>query len=730
MNDRHRKSGLAAVAGILLLLSVPGLQAQPDEDGEPAAALDPVVVVSHRQPRSLSEVAGTVTVIGAERMEHDLADDLSDLVRYEPGVSLDGGGTRFGHGGFRIRGIGGNRTALVIDNVPAPDRFTVGNFADSGRGLLELGLIGRVEILRGPASTLYGSKALGGVVAVSLLDADDVLAGSSPGGQLSAALSGADDSRRLTAAVAGRDGSWRWLAAGASRRADALDAAGMADDFPADDQDRDQDAVLLRASRQGTYGSMRLTVDGIRDRRETDVRALLGTGRFANTTRLTGDDRVHRSRVLLDGELYGSGWLARGHWRAWHQVADTRQDTDESRPIAPTPVELFRRFNFRQESTGIGADLESEGSLGGFRHRLGYGFEAVSTDLSQRRDARQTNLETGQSTDVVLGEAFPLRDFPRTRVREFGAYVHDEIRLWDSGPMLSPGLRFEYYELDGRADPVFTDAFPDSEIIDLDTTAWMPKLGLVWPVTERGEFFAQYARGFRSPPFEDVNIGLDIPMFNIRAIPNPDLAPEKGETLEAGVRWRGPDTRLDLAVFRNDYRDFIATRAALGPDPGTGTLLFQSINRDRVRIEGAELRAWQALGAGFALEVAAEWSRGEDRETGRNLQELTPPRAMAALEYAAPDWDVRLIATATRAQRSLEDESGNPLFSPPGHGVVDLIGRWYPHPDLRIAAGVFNLGDRRYWDASRVSGRPPGDPTLPLLAEPGRHLRARLSWQF
>jgi outer membrane receptor protein involved in Fe transport len=67
----------------------------------------------------LSEVAGTVTVIGRERIDRDMVVDLNDLVRYEPGVEVDSGGTRFGFGGFRIRGIGGNRTAVVIDNVPA-----------------------------------------------------------------------------------------------------------------------------------------------------------------------------------------------------------------------------------------------------------------------------------------------------------------------------------------------------------------------------------------------------------------------------------------------------------------------------------------------------------------------------------------------------------------------------------------------------------------------------------
>lgn len=141
--------------------------------------------MAHRQPRQLSEVAGTVTVIGEERLSRDMVFDAADLMRYEPGVEIDGGGTRFGFNGFRIRGIGGNRTAVVIDNVPVSDQFDIGNFANTGRGMLELGLAQRVEILRGPASTLYGSKALGGVVAVTTIDADHIISDGRSGSRLS-----------------------------------------------------------------------------------------------------------------------------------------------------------------------------------------------------------------------------------------------------------------------------------------------------------------------------------------------------------------------------------------------------------------------------------------------------------------------------------------------------------------------------------------------------------------
>jgi len=722
-----------SLTACLLLFSALA-QAQPEPAGgndDPEFKLETVTVVAYRQPRNLSEVAGTITVLDADRIERDVALDIEDLVRYEPGVEVDGGGTRFGFGGFRIRGLGGNRTAIVIDNVPAADRFTVGNFADSGRGLLELGLISRVEILRGPASTIYGSKALGGVVAVSLLEAEDLLLGRDRATRVELAGGSENSRRRATAAHAVRGNEWSGVLAASAQAAGELDVAGLPDSIAEDQLDRDQGAFVFRAGRRTDFGRIRLTLDGLREERDSDLKALLGAGRFGNTTALAGDDRRNQWRVLLDHHFNRIGPIARGQWRLWHQVTDTKQETDESRPLARTPLDLFRRFDFRQESTGLGADFESEIRFAGLRHRIGYGFEAVQSDLEQQRFATQTNLESGELTTTVLGERFPLRDFPRTEVAEAGIYLFDEILLWPDGPTLSSGARFEYYDLNSKPDALFTSAFPDAEIVDLDTTAWAPRVGLVWPVAEELDVFFQFARGFRSPPFEDVNIGLDIPPFGIRAIPNPDLDPELGHTLETGIRYRSRSTMLDLAVFRNRFKDFIDTRALVGFDPIEQVLMFQSINRDRVEIKGAEFHARQTLGLGFDLELAAEWTRGEDRKTDRSLAGISPPQAIAAISYAPnPDWEIRFVTTATRSQRQLVDEQGDPLFSAPGSTVFDLTGRWQITPRINLSAGIFNLTDKRWFNHANVINRPPGDPVLPLLAEPGINVRTTIGWSF
>ncbi len=717
---------------VVIFLPLPALAQEDATEESEQGTVDQIIVVAHRQPRMTSEVAGTVTVIGSEQMERDMVVDMSNLVRYEPGVEVDGGGTRFGFNGFRIRGIGGNRTAIVIDNVPAADRFSIGSFADTGRGLMELGLADRVEILRGPASTLYGSKALGGVVSVTMLDVDDVLTDTRRGSRINTI--GATDSNRLrlTAATAARRDAQSLLLAAAGQRAGEVDVAGRPDDTPLDDLDRRQAAVMLRGGTETANGRLRLTLDGLRETRDSDLKAILGHERFAATTELLGDDRRHQWRMLLDHHFDTTGPIDRGHWRLWHKRSDTRQESFERRALASGPIELYRRFEFQQDHTGLGADLESDIEAFQWRHRLGYGFELTRAELTSLRDALQTDLVSGQSSNVVLGERFPLRDFPKSRVTELGIYIHDEIRLWRGGPTISPGLRFEYYDMAVVGDPLFESAFPNATTTDLSTTAWLPKLGLLWPLGDAMELFAQYARGFRAPPFEDVNIGLEIPMFNIRAIANPDLEPERGRTTEAGLRWRGDNTLAELAIFRNDYRDFIQTRAPIGFDPASGFIQFQSINRDSVRIEGGEMRLRQSLPANLTAELAGEWSRGKDRITGRALPEVSPPRLIAELSWLAPSerWETRVVLSAVRGQRQLDDEQGETLFSPPGHATVDLMARWFPRHDLTVGFGLFNLADRQYWRHANVIGRNPDDPLLPLLADPGRSVMTSVRWDI
>lgn len=720
---------LRIVYGAALLAVAASATAQQDDTEQQVVADEVITIVAHRQPRELSEVAGTVSVISADELARDLVLNANDLVRYEMGVELDDTSSRFGHNGFRIRGIGGNRTAIVVDQVALADRFAVGSFSDSGRGLLDLGLASRVEILRGPASTLYGSDALGGVVAIETLSADDVMYNAHLGTRVRLGISTDAQRGYGRVATAWSDGDDSLLIAGAAQYREEVDAAATEIHDP---QRVRQTGALLKWQTYTNFGSWQLSFDALRERRETNVLHSLGSGRQARTTALYGEDERYEWRAILRFRSEPNFFSERGEWRLYVQEAQTQQDSFEERGLLAEPLDIYRGFRYDYDNFGLAADFETDKEWGNVRHRLGYGFEVSRAEVWDERDAWQWNQVQQTVTNVLLGETFPLRDFPRSQVHETGLYLHDEMRLWRGGPSLSPGLRYERYALRTQTDALFTQRYPNSSVTDLTHEAWLPKVGLLWPFTNNAEGFAQYARGYRAPPFADVNVGLYYPQFRVLAIANPDLKPERGYTFETGLRWRSTQTRASITAFHNRYSDFIESRAALGFDPQRGLLIFQSINRDKVVVEGLEARWEQDWTTHWSSDIWLQYMRSEDKTNAEPVASVSPPSMLLALRYAPPqlNWESRLVMRAQREQKQLFNADDEALFAAPGYATFDWLMQWYATPDIQIGAGVFNLTDKTYWQPAQVSGYPANDPIVPLLSQPGRHLRLTLDVRF
>jgi len=194
-----------------------------------------------------------------------------------------------------------------------------------------------------------------------------------------------------------------------------------------------------------------------------------------------------------------------------------------------------------------------------------------------------------------------------------------------------PAIRYDRYELDPRPDEIYLNGSPDTEVVSVSEDEFSPRLGALFHIDDEWGIYAQYVNGFRAPPFEDANIGLDIPLFNIRAIPNPDLKSETSQGFETGFRYITNNTRLTLAVFDTEYDDFIETKAIVGIEPETGTVLFQSRNIDQARIYGLDLRleqnlaGWSQALENWSLSAAAYWSRGENRSPPPRIALTKPP---------------------------------------------------------------------------------------------------------
>ncbi len=706
-----------------------------------ATELDTVVVVASRVPEPLVQVVSSVSVIERQDMERRLDQDIGDLTRYLPGVRVDADSNRFGRQGFVIRGLGGNRVRVEIDGVPLPDAFAVGQFASAGRDLVDLEAIERVEFLRGPASTLYGSDALAGIVAFRTRDPQDLLARGTDDSVfgLRGAWAGRDNSRLLGASWAGgAEDGWQGMVLAARREGQETENSAWREEDRANPAEYARNAVLAKFVREaGAFGRWSLVLDHSRGRQETEVDSLeFGPGRFATTYALDADDSSRRDRLSLAAEWDAPlPWLDHLELMVYGQDSDIRQDSLQFRlPDNATPFESlrWRRFEFNQRERGLDLVGVSEGEFAGAAHRQVFGLELERTDYSGLRDGIETNLATGAVRTVILGERFPVRDFPHSRATRIGAFWQDEI---DFGRFaLLPGLRWERYRLDARPDALFREDYPELETVDVGESNLTPRLGLRFEASARASLFLQYARGFRAPPFSDVNIGLSLPTFNYEVRPNPALRAETSRGLEAGLRWQGEALQGTLSVYDNRYRDLIESRANLGIDPDSGALVFQSVNRDRARIRGVEAEFVFDGGAlrpaldGWSLRGAFAAARGDDTVRDRPLNSIDPARATLGLRYEAPlaDWGGELLAHGARRKTRVDDSAGA-LFAPPGYVSLDALVWLEPRPGLRVNLGLYNLLDRAYWDWGSVRGVAANAADIGFYTRPGRSLAASVS---
>jgi hemoglobin/transferrin/lactoferrin receptor protein len=734
----------SAVSAALALAALPGAAAEPLAEESVAAPAGPAeletVMVYARRIVPVTRVAATVSVIPRETIERMLATDVKQLVRYEPGLTVRSDPFRFGLDTFAVRGVGGNRVAVEVDGIPAAGGFAIGAYSDSGRSFVDLAFVERVEVLRGPASSLYGSDAIGGVVAMTTVRPQSLLG------------SDADTAVRVQSGYATADEGWHAALTGAARlgaaevllgyvRREGREADTAANVTP-NPRDYTADSLLGRIMLPDAMGGpVTFTAEGGRVQQDTAVDALLGTPpRFVNTTVLLGDDRAERFRVDVGQQLDRTAWFDSADWRLYWQGTDTEQDSFEQRRAVPprTPALQMER-EFRLEDNTYGLEFTGAHDVASARldHGLVFGIEAAHSTLEELRDGLQTNLDTGATTSTILGENLPLRDFPVTDVTEVGLFVQDEVSTRDSAWTLIPALRVDYYRLDPTADRIYRADNPAVPVVGLDELSLAPKLGATYAFGPRATAFVQYAHGFRSPPPEDVNIGFELPLLNYRAIPNPDLQPERSNGYEAGLRWRNPSLQLTASAYYNDYRDFIESRVNLGPDPDTGVIQFQSQNIDEARIYGAELAATvqgdelAAVLEGWTSRLAASWARGDDLVRDVPLNSVDPASVVAEVGYTARSgrWAGQLVVTAVEGKHDVNDTLVD-VYETGGYVTLDLLAQVDFGQGLRLNAGLFNATDVAYIEWADVRGRPAGDALIPYYTRPGRNASVTLHWQF
>lgn len=757
-----RPTVLAAALALALLAPSSATQAAtaaPTEaDDASFDRLDRIVVSATLTETAVGSLPGVISAIDRAQLQRELAMNLRDAVRYEPGVSVRSSFGRFGLGDFRIRGLEGNRVLIETDGIAVSDAFSIGSFSSAGRISIDPATLKAIEIVRGPGSSLYGSDALGGVVALQTVDAEDLVReGEDRGIALRMGTSGEDFGAFGGTSAAFVGERWSGLAVlhrreGREPRNQGEDRSDGAARTRSNPQDSAQSSLLAKLGfAPNAEQRWTLMAEGNEARALTDVRtARTTTSGFGLPVRvldLQGDDRQTRARVSLRHVWNGldSAVADSLRWQVYRQDSETTQRTFEERvsvaatgPINPTRRE--REFNFDQRVHGAEFTAHKAFALGGWRHRFTWGLDLSVSDIRQKRDGRSINLSTGAVSTTIPPDAFPVRDFPVSRTIAAGLYLQDEIETASGAWRLIPGLRIDHYALDPELDAIFAGDNPGVALSDVRETSVSPKFGVVRRLGERYSAFAGYARGFRSPPYNDVNLGFTNLQFGYTAIPNPALKPETSDGIEIGLRRQDADFWWTLSGYANRYRDFIESLRSLGVDPATGLLVFQSQNVSRARIHGVELKGGWALGSvwpaleNVELRFAAAQSKGRDTTADRPLATVDPLNAVLGLRWSGSRSSIELALRGADRKREPGAVAGTggdvPAFAAPGYGVFDLLYELEFAQRARLNVGLFNLADRRYWDWAAVPQVAANSAVLDRYTAPGRYLSAQIELSF
>lgn len=715
--------------------------------------MEQITVTATRSSRDINEITSYVSVIDSEQMQQQLVTDIRDLVRYEPGVTVEGGG-RFGLAGFNIRGINGDRVLMLLDGVPLADEFSFGPALSARRDFVDVDLLESVEIIRGPASTLYGSDAIGGVVAFVSKDPKNIVAeGEQFGGRAKLGYMSASDEWWATGQIAGYQGDWQWLLTATERRGNEFDSYFDGGDAfgpnrvmaePQENESTSGQFKLIYSPNE----SHRLTwiADMLQGDTQTDVLSQVGTSvRGVRIDESIGIDTRERTRVQMNYEYRGEQVLFdKVLTRVFWQRSQTEQDTFDTRVgptsrMDPTPLTTLRSRNSQFDQRIRGGLIQFDKQFSGFgEHYLIYGSELQLTNSVSLRNGATVAADSGQNLPEFV--IFPTRDFPESDARELSFFIQDEIQFLDGKLMLSPGVRYDKFRLTPQQDALFTAGNPGVETSAFNDSELSAKLGALYKIDDSHNIWLQFAEGFRIPPFDDLNVGFTNFAGGYTSLANPDLEPERVKSWELGMRGTYAAFDWGLSVYHNRYDNFIESLAVRGFNPATGLLEFQARNLNEVVIRGVDARFGWYLGEsfdalkGFRVNGAFTWLESEDKATGLELDSILPPQAVIGVGYGMPEdpWSLELVATAVQrfdAQQQPQDTTQPQFFEAPGYLTLDLLGHVKLAEPLTLNYGVFNLTDRQVWPGSEVRGRTV-DENLGRFTQPGRNFTMTLTYIF
>jgi hemoglobin/transferrin/lactoferrin receptor protein len=618
----------AAVAVALSAFSLPLVAQQSNgqdstrADSGKVVRLTPLTVTATRTVKTVFQAPQPVAVIDELKIQETNPNTVTDLFRMQPGLDVTGVGSNQARPS--IRGQRGQRILLLQDGMRLSNSRRQQDFGELP-ALIDVSSVQRVEVVRGPASVLYGSDAIGGVVNMITRTPDSEGIHGTAGYRFSSALESAsgcgvaasesgcrDTQNKVIGRLYGRLGSLSFAGGGSFRDSDGHHApTGSYGDITLDSETRVLDTGLRDVSADGYVGYD--VADG---------------------------QRVFGKFEYYDADTAGFGWVD-------PEVFDPGSPTIEIR----YPFQTFQKYTLGYEGNGLEVPVADRVSFVGYYQDnereltndifipfgspdLGvrvnsanytdiqtvglrleaskFAFDRVNftygadlfRDNTDNRDSSVTSYVGFPPGPPFLPDTSLAPNVPNASYRSVGAFFQGDIEItpWAS---LIVGARYQNIHAETKDTPGFS-----GELADQTNDAFVGAANAIFEVTDQITLLGTVGRAFRAPNIIEQFFEGPTPEGSGFQSRNPNLKPEKSLNVDLGARYRDSRVYLEGFFFRNMITDGIRitpTGDSVGP-------FFEVINDnvDKLRFVGVELAGDVQLPEGFSVGAHFTWFDTKD----------------------------------------------------------------------------------------------------------------------
>ena len=726
------------ILGVLLTFPMVNSQDNTEE-------VEEIVTVSSKQPVPIDKVVGSVALISQDEIETRMVSDVSQLLENTIGVTVPKRVTsgRLRNSDVVVRGVGNNRVNIFIDGFRTGDAYQSGGY---GKDLVDTELLKRVEILKGPSSSLYGSDGLAGTIAYTTKDASDFVDDSNKYLSLTLSNQNVNSQQKVTVLGAFVLNNIETLVQLSGKNMNQMKVHDDATET-LNPMSGEQDSVLAKLKISLDNGSsITMTFDNQESDSDYNLLTDLGSGFSAanmqveNVSSSVGLDTSNRERVSLTYDFTGNNnFYDSGVIRLFSQSTDQRTRTSKNKaimvmPAFGPPIPSFvptaesSDYDFNQEVSGFSAEMIKV--VG--RHNIVYGFESETADYSRNNDKTEVNLLTGAINKTLANTLYPHKRFPDSEVTREAIFINDRVYLNDKTTVVL-GARYDSYDQDAKSDALHArNNIFGHEVKPRSDSEVSLKVGLIRDIGEDMSVFLQYAEGYRNPNFDEAyNTYTNLAqMYTI--IPNPNITAETSEGFEVGLRGSLNTTSWSLAYYKNDYKDFIAYEYLFPPVQGVLQVQYQnlgSVETDGIEFESKTMFS-DNLSASFGV------SLNDGKEDDGYLESMSPDHAKIGLSWVSDTGKFRwnTISTLMESSRSnlapVCGRSGqcSPAQQTPGRVTLDTYLSFDLSQRFNLKLGIRNLTDVKYWDYPTIAGQAEG--TADEFLMPGRNMSLSLKFSL